>query len=97
MNHRKPISVVNIETGEIIVFESQSEFARTISVNRATISKWNRKRILKGVWIYKEVPDRSFNKHREFLLKYGKEKECPQCYILLSLHVEICPICNTRQ
>jgi len=97
MNHRKPISVVNIETGEIIVFESQSEFARTISVNRATINKWNRKRILKGVWIYKEVPDRSLKKHQEFLLTYRKNKECPQCHIILSLDVEICPLCNTRQ
>jgi hypothetical protein len=94
---KKSISVVNIETGEIVVFESQAEFARTISVNRATINKWNRKRILKGVWIYKEVPDRSLKKHQEFILAYRKNKECPQCHIILALDVVICPICNTRQ
>jgi len=94
---KKSISVVNIETGEVVVFESQSEFARTISVNRATINKWNKKRLLKGVWVYKEVPDRSIKKHQEFLLAYHKNKECPQCHIILALDVEICPICNTRQ
>jgi hypothetical protein len=94
---KKSISVVNIETGEIVVFESQAEFARTISVNRATINKWNKKRILKGVWIYKERPDKSLKKHQEFLLTYRKNKKCPQCHIILALDVEICPICNTRQ
>lgn len=97
MNHRKKIKVVNTETGEVLSFASQYDFAKSIKVNRATISKWDKRKLLKGVWIYKEIETASLSQHKHFLISTGKKKECKKCHIILSLEVELCPICNTRQ
>jgi hypothetical protein len=97
-HNKKPISVINVETGEIIEFGSQTDFARVVSVNRSTINRWKDKnRTLKGVWIYKEATDSTLSIHKDFLLSNGKKKQCRKCQIILSLEVQVCPICNTRQ
>jgi hypothetical protein len=96
-HNKKPIKVINAETKEVISFESQFDFARRINVNRATISKWDKRKLLKGVWIYKEIETASLSKHKHFLIANGKGKQCRKCQIILSLEVQLCPICNTRQ
>lgn len=97
MNYRKKIRVVNAETGEMLSFESQFAFAKLINVNRATISKWDKRKLLKGVWIYKEPESTSLFQHKQFLIQNGKKRECSKCKIILSLEIKVCPICNTRQ
>ena len=96
-HNKKPIKVINAETKEVISFESQFDFARSIKVNRATISKWDKRKLLKGVWIYEEATDSTLSVHKNFLLSSGKKKQCSKCQIILSLEVQFCPICNTRQ
>ena len=96
-HNKKPIKVINAETKEVITFESQFDFARKINVNRATITKWDKNKLLKGVWIYEREADSTLPQHTQFLISNGKNKQCKKCGILLSLEVQVCPICNTRQ
>lgn len=94
---RKPISVINTLTGEEIKFESQYDFAKAIKVNRASVTKWDKKRLMRGVWMYKDEPNEEMIAHTEFLLSKPQYRKCKGCGIVITQTVTICPICNTRQ
>ena len=95
---RKPISVINTITGEEIRFESQFDFARAIKVNRASVTKWVKKKsLMRGVWMYKDETDPAISEHQKFLLAKPDYNKCKGCAIVLSSVVTLCPICNTRQ
>jgi hypothetical protein len=94
---RKPISVINTITGEEIRFDSQFDFAKAIKVNRASVTKWNKKRLMKGVWMYKDETAPDILAHREYLLAKPQYNKCKGCGIVITQVVTLCPICNTRQ
>jgi len=94
---RKPISVINTITGEEIRFDSQFDFAKAIKVNRASVTKWNKKRLMKGVWMYKDETAPDILAHRKYLLAKPQYNKCKGCEIVITQVVTLCPICNTRQ
>lgn len=95
---RKPISVINTITGEEIRFESQYDFAKTIKVNRASITKWVKKKsLMRGVWMYKDETAPDILEHQKYLLAKPQYNKCKGCGIVITQVVTLCPICNTRQ